>query len=55
MGRFVTTRFERNTALQRPYDIVSEGLQHCSNIALLCCAKYRCYESSRVDPGEEVV
>ena len=36
--------FWRNTALQHCF----EWLQHCSNIAALCCAKNRRCESSRV-------
>ena len=36
--------FWRNTALQHCF----EWLQHCSNIAALCCAKTRRSESSRV-------
>ena len=36
--------FKRNTALQHCF----KWLQHCSNMATLCCAKNRPCESSRV-------
>ena len=40
--------FLRKTALQHCCDIGFKWLQHCSNIATLCCAKTPRCESSRV-------
>ena len=49
MRRFSTTIFAQHsvaTLLRHCF----EWLQHCSNIATLCCAKNRRRESSRVTP-----